>query len=245
MDVDADMEMNFEGDDNVVQQMKAAGMELPMKIASTSKSVVTNKVASETIDGKLPFVIEYNESKSTQSVGGRSVESKGDDMKGMKIYGHVDENGKSHADSINRENGKGEEFKAIMDKVLSQVQVQTNFPEKPMKIGDVFTDEQPVEMPVSGGGTMKMIVKTKYKLVKVEANEATFDLVQDLTLDMKMDKGDATLTGSGTGIMTFNIKEQFATAYDATVPMKMKLKVEGLFMTMNGVTKTKMNVVMQ
>ena len=32
---------------------------------------------------------------------------------------------------------------------------------------------------------------------------------------------------------------------DTTVPMKMKLKVEGMFMAMNGVTKTKMNVVMQ
>ncbi len=58
------------------------------------------------------------------------------------LFGHLDEQGKYHTDSACRIR-PGPELKAMMDKVIDQFQVQTVFPDRPLKIGDEFTDERP------------------------------------------------------------------------------------------------------
>jgi hypothetical protein len=243
MHTDADMIMDFEADEATLNSIKSSGLELPMKVKSVSDKTVTSVLAKKTINGKLPFVMTFDKSSTVATMSGREM-AQADPMNGLVLYGHLDEQGKYHTDSV--ANGPGPEFKAMMDKVIDQFQVQTIFPERPLKIGDEFTDERPMDLPIAGGATMKMVIKSKYKLIKVEGDIATFDLIQDLTLALDMgEKGDAQLTGSGKGIMKFNMKDQYASNYDTNVDMKMKMKIKEMFMTMSGVTVTKMETTMK
>jgi hypothetical protein len=243
MHVDADMIMDFEADEATLNAMKSSGLELPMKMKSLSDKSVTTVMAKEQTDRKLPFVMTFDKSTSVATMAGRELPQQ-DPMNGMVLYGYVDEQGKYRIDSI--ANSPSPEFKTVMDKLMAEFQVQASFPDRPLKIGDEFTDERPMEFPVAGGASMKATVTSKYKFVKVEGDLASFDLIQDITLALDMgEKADAQLTGSGKGTMKYNLKDQYASDYMINMDMKMKMKIKEMFMTMKGETVTKMETTMK
>ena len=98
-------------------------------------------------------------------------------------------------------------IKEQMLKVINTMQNSVKFPDKPMKIGDAFTQDVPMDIPLAGN-TSKMMVKAVYKLIAIENNKAYFDIVFDMdtkladTIDMK---------GAGTGKLIYDIANNFST----------------------------------
>jgi hypothetical protein len=230
---DADMLMNFEADSATLQAMRSSGLELPMKVKSSQTMKIVTTISAKDANGKLPASFEYVDATMTQTVAGKEMTNP-NPLKGAKIFGLINEKGEVAVDSI--QGNASKELKEMASKMLEQFEGKVNFPARPLKIGDEFTDERPLEMPMAGGNVMKMVIKTKYKLLKVEGNEATFNQVHDLTLAMQMDKGDANATGSGKGIMKFNIKEHFASFSSTDMDMDLKMNFQNMFMTIKGKT---------
>jgi hypothetical protein len=84
-----------------------------------------------------------------------------------------------------------------------------------------------------------MLIIMKYSLVDIRQNTAHFDLQQELTLDMVLDKGQdqvtaaITASGSGTGACEFDI---IYTKYESIMAMNMEVSVEEI------VLKGKVNI---
>jgi hypothetical protein len=204
-----------------------------MKVKSKQSMKVLTNVSAKAVNKKLPAMVEYLDAVTSQSVGGKEMTNP-NPMNGAKIFVLIDENNKITVDSV--QGNVSKEFKEMASKMIEQFEGKVNFPARPLKIGDEFSDERPLEMPMAGGNVMKMVIKTKYKLVKVEGNEATFDQVQDLTLAMQMEKGDANATGTGKGIMKFNIKDQYASFSSTDMDMDLKMNFQNMLMTIKGKT---------
>jgi hypothetical protein len=243
MTTTADMTMNFEGDSTVLASMRSAGMTFPMNVESSSSMKTITKTGNAPKNGNTPFVTEYVDVSSTQTLGDKVVDNSDKTLVGVKVFGYVDDKGSLKVDSV--QGNQSPEFKEMIVNMMDQFQSNTVFPDRSLKIGDEFLEERPMEVPMAGGQTLKMTIKTRYKLAKVTGNEATFDLVQDLTLDMQMSGADAAATGGGKGVMKFNMRDSFTSYFQSDMDMHMKMNIQGMTMLIDGLTKTETTITMQ
>jgi len=133
------------------------------------------------------------------------------------MYAHIESNGTLKADSVAGQKLTDTSAQNV-SKMMNLVQKNIKFPDRPMKVGESFTQDMPLNIPV--GHNMKIESKVIYKLVSVADGKAYFDINQ--TMDMRIPiQGDAiNLSGEGTGKMVYSIKDHFATAYSADMNLK-------------------------
>lgn len=102
------------------------------------------------------------------------------------------------------------------------------FPDKPMTVGESFTQDMPFPIPMLGADS-KIAIKCIYKLTDVKGNLAYFDVA--LTFDMNLDKTSAGNnlslkgTGRGNGKMIYAIDKNFAVGNKSNLDMQMDIQV--------------------
>ena len=111
---------------------------------------------------------------------------------------------------------------------METVQKQIDFPEEKIYVGDTFTNEIPMSIPMQGMNPMEIVVNTVYTLKKVENNIAYFDLTQALTLDTEQEAMKMSATGSGTGNCEYSIKDKWLVKYESDLPMNLSLEMNAM-----------------
>ncbi|HPH45601.1 MAG TPA: hypothetical protein PKU83_01250, partial [Chryseolinea sp.] len=149
--------MDAQVDEATKEQLKNQGMELPLKMDMNQDMLTEVKTQQLNSNKEMPLTIEYTKFEMKQTMGDKELPSQGNALKGMKATGVADSNGKIRIENVEGE-AVNDAIKKMMISMSDQLGVQIAFPEKPMKVGDEFTQEVPMNMPIQGGVELKMIV---------------------------------------------------------------------------------------
>ncbi len=178
-------------------------------------SAKTAKITAQS----LPFTLLCNNYSISQKVNinGKENTLAGDrSIMGKILNGEIDKNGKMSTDTIVNGVPLSAGVKSGSTALLREMRPQTmNFPDKQMKIGDTFTQEEPmtdINMP-DLGITKEVNVKVTYKLSAIKGNLAYFDTESKFNMDINEHDTKRTITGkgdgSGTGKMIYNIADNY------------------------------------
>jgi hypothetical protein len=140
---------------------------------------------------------------------------------GVSIYAHVSPDGKMMADSIGGAKAT-DTSQAHISQMLRSIQKNIKFPDHPMQIGETFTEDMPINIPVAGN-SLSAESKVIYKLISVANGNANFDVTMSMDMTLPVAGASIHMAGTGTGSMVYSIANNFATAYNT----KFNMTVDG------------------
>jgi len=219
-----DIHVNMTGNQAILDKLKAKGVTMPVAVKlniSGNMNMSTGKAAA---DNSFPVMVALGLQDLSIDFNGQKIEPlKGKDID-VKVFGHNEADGTMVADS-SFVNGKKDTARSSSN-MLSAFKKQVKFPDHPLKVGDSFTHEAPINLPSTtklGINATKTLVKTTYKLISIADGKAYFDVAQDLDIEMTIKGLNASITGGGTGKLVYSIKDSYPLSLDNTVNMKLKV----------------------
>ncbi len=239
------IEVKLDANKILLDIMESQGAEFP--IITKSETNMVSDIVTQDFDenGELPAVIQYEKMISTTTVNGKKtldIKPESD----IKILGKYDVENKFKVDTIVGEK-VSKQVKYILKATLENVQQTINFPEKPMRIGESFTSEKPMSIPIKDGiDPISIIINTKYLLTEIIGDKAFFNVKQAIELDMDQGYLKVAANGTGTGKLEFDVKQNYLTKYNYELPMDMTIKLnEQMKMEMKSTTISEQNVMME
>lgn len=216
MDQTSHLEMKYSGDPEIIQRMKESGMQNPMVMDNHSviESIFKTGKLSENKD--FPLTIEFV--KTTNSNDKIVIPS------GTIIYGKGTLGNMPTLDSIVSP-GLDEAFKKSMLQTMQATFSQINIPERTVKVGDVFSIDTPMSIPIAGM-QLDMTITTTYKLESIQKNIADFDISQVFTMKTNAGKFPMNATGTGKGKLVYDIVNNFNLKYQIDMEMSANAKIE-------------------
>ena len=237
-------EVDFAGDEAMIETLKQNGSQMPM--VTTSETTMSSLATTGKTDknGNIPVTMVFEKMASNMTVQGKTITNE-NPYKGAKILGKYENGQKFIIDSTVGGNVT-EELKRSMQAMMESAQNAIKFPEKPMKVGETFKSDAPLKLPIPGmqSGSAKMEID--YLLTEIKGNKAFFDVTQKISMNMSNEKAQLKATGTGTGKMVYDIKDQFITTYKADMPMEMTSKMnEKMAMNMKMSMSTEQTVTIE
>ena len=236
------MEMNFKGDSAKLKQMASNGLKLPMQMELVQNMDMVTKTGAIRTDKQIPITVNYDKVVVSQKLNGKEMPYN-DMLSGIKIEGRTKDGGQILIDSIY--GNLPSAMKKVMADMVQNMQKSIVFPSHPLKVGDKFSQEAPMAIPL-GKTPMKMVVKMNYTLKEVKDQKAYFDLSQFLTLDFSIKEANADATGQGIGSMVYDLKSNFIISSDSNINMDLKMSMGAdMSMVATGITKSSVSVTIE
>ena len=233
---DMDGGYKFVGSKEVIDKI---GMnEVKMKMNMNMGSAISTQKKQ---DNKIPFVLEYTDYISEAEINGEKVNRK-IPIQGVKLSGDI-VNGKK-MEVKNVEGNIDENTKKILIESIKQFSaIDTDFPKEGLKIGDSFDVVVPYKQSTQMGD-IEMIMNIKYTLLKVEKEEAYFDMLIDFVMgDKNVKNMDLSASGDGKGFLLFDMKNNYFTNQNIDMTINLKLKTE--LLTLENTSKAKSIITQQ
>lgn len=222
------MQVDFKGRLEDMDKLKQSGIKLPMIMIYTSaidykiQTGVLNKMDS------FPAVISYFNGFSTTTLNDKEIENKPNPLANQKAYGQCNNEGTLRLDSISGKN-LDENMKRSLVTLVNSFLLQIDFPEKPLKVGDSFTQKLPLNMPISGEN-LEVIISIRYKLIEIKDNMAYFDLYETGDFKSILKNGVLNMKGHGIGKLEFSIIDNYPKSLDSNLTFELSVKNEKLMM---------------
>jgi len=233
-------EVKFDGSKEMLENLKANGVQNPILVESSNSVVSSIKTQELLSDDTFDAVMTYQKVHTIQTQNGQSTQQKSP-LEGMRIEGKYDSNNKFKVDTIIGEN-INEALRTTLTSTLENVQEQIKFPDYPLKQGDTFNQTLPMTIPVAGVQNVQVVIKTDYLLKEIENDLATFDITQTVELEMDIENSTITATGNGTGISQYSISKEFITKYESNLTMELTVIVNQLKISSQVISKSDMTV---
>ncbi len=211
MKMDMNMEMTMTGDSTVMEQMKNSDQKFPMIMqmqTATDLGIKTGAISANRFP--INMTIDVTGSKMKMNGVEQTIPMPADAK--QNISGECTLDGKLSFESVTGTK-VGDSVKQQLTKVIEMIQNGIIFPDKPMKVGDTFTQDMPVDIPLAGN-TSKMMAKAVYKLIAIENKKAYFDVVFDM--DMKL-ANTMDMKGGGSGKLVYDMVNNFQTTMQETM----------------------------
>ena len=191
-------EMKYLGSTELLKKLEEKGIENPKETFDKTyiKSINTT---GKLKNGKFPIQIRF--------IGGDGAII----PDGTLIFGTVTSGETPALDSINAPKMKDEEKQALFQGMKSMIS-QITLPEKTVKIGESFTREIPLKIPV-GKFTFDLQNTIIYTLKSIEKSRATFDIIQNYTFKSLEAEKTMEANGSGSGKLIYDIDNSFYLTY--------------------------------
>ena len=235
--VNSNMSMNIEGNKALLDKIAASGTKLPIEIVGENFTKITTTTGDYNKDKILPFVSSYTDNWSKQTVAGKVVKADEGPLYGQVIYGHVNAENKMSVDSI-PSNKLSDTLKKIISGTISRITQQVAFPDKPLKVGESFIQELPLNIPLSGVN-MSMTIKITYVFKSLENEIAHFDVTQAINYDFSQNSKGMSLigkaSGTGPGMLDYYVKENMIKQLTADLTLNFDMKINE--MTMKGLAR--------
>ncbi|MBW4890408.1 hypothetical protein KXQ82_11795 [Mucilaginibacter sp. HMF5004] len=230
--MDMNMQMDISGDTASVNKMKASGQRVPMIMQIQSTSKLDTKTGNLSSNNDIPLVMSVTPLSTKITMNGKETNvpvlnnSK-------KFYAKYTKENKLEIDSVSGIK-VNDSVKNVVMKMVKNMQANIVFPDKAMKVGDTFLQTIPIDMPVAGMN-LKLLGKTTYKLIDIEANKAYFDVNMVITMDMTGKGMMMDITGGGEGKMIFDMVNSYPSIvhnsmkmiYSMQMPQSKKMKMDG------------------
>lgn len=208
--------ITYSGPNEFLQKIKDKGIQNPS--TTNSSSTIKSDFKTGKLNNKNFFPLTMEFLNTINSDGKQIIPN------GTIIYGHGTVDNMPKLDSIvskDLDNKFKKELLQSMQSTFSQI----SFPVKKLKIGESFSQETPLSMPVLGN-TIEMTILTNYKLISIENNLGNFEVSQIYTMKTNISNNDIVATGSGKGKIVYDIKNNFFLKYltDGEIEMDIKMK---------------------
>ena len=227
----------FVGSKEVIDKigMNEVKMKMNMNMGST---ISTQKKQ----DNKIPFVLEYTDYISEAEINGEKVNRK-IPIQGVKLSGDIINGKKMEVKNV--EGNIDEDTKKILTESIKQFSaIDTDFPKEGLKIGDSFDIVIPYKQSIPNAGDIEMKMNVKYTLLKVEKEEAYFDMLIDFVMgDKNVKNMDLSASGDGKGFLLFDMKNNYFTSQNIDMTINLKLKTE--LLTLENTSKAKSVITQQ
>jgi hypothetical protein len=208
---------DIKGSKETMEQIAAAGVKLPMEVNQTqamTKIVKTGRMAKS---GKLPFSGSLETAAKASSSRGAQ-----DSHKKFEVTGTL-EGAKPVIETVKGE-GITPELEGRVKQALANAMATPVYPEKPLKVGEHFTQQVPVTLPMQGAAPIQIVLTTEYTLTKIKGSRAYFDIVQQYAPAPGTDGEAVRLSGAGKGEMTYDSRllQVLALKTDSVMDMSVK-----------------------
>ena len=208
-------EMAYRASDEFLQNLKEKGIQNPTITTKKSTIETVFKTGKQADDAVFPLTIEIV--KTTSSDGNQLIPD------GLLIYGHGTTNKMPTLDSI-ASNDVDEEFKKALLTSMQSIFTQINFPEKQLKVGESFSVDTPLSMPIADV-TLDMEMTTNYKLLSIINGIADFEVSSVFTMKSSITKYPINATGKGKGSLLYDVSKNFYPKYETDMEMNMNMKI--------------------
>jgi len=227
-----DMEMNFKGDSAILKALIDNGQQFPVIMKMSSEMALTTKAGARRADNKVPLVMTYDKININQTFNGEEVSQTNNPFAGARVEGISLGDGKMQIDTIIGDIQP--EMKNMVRNMLASVQSGIKYPSTALKVGDSFTQELPMSIPIPEAA-MEMQSKLVYTLKEIRNNTAIFDIQQ--TISMKMDMNTINSTGSGggsgSGTLIYDISKLHPSLVDSDINMNLEMPTSGFSIIAN------------
>jgi hypothetical protein len=218
--------VKYSGSKEFLQDLKAKKVDNPTitKASSKTKSILkTGKL----IDNKsFPVSIHFIE--TTSSDGKSPIPN------GTVIYGTGSLEKFPALDSIS--GSLSDDIKKTLLQTMQKSFSQMDFPEQKVRVGETFSRQTPLTLPIAGI-TLEISITTTYKLINVKGNSAMFDISQVYTLKSTIKNYDVTMTGTGKGNLIYDIDYNFYKRYQIDTDMIINMKLDKFDLGLNSKSK--------
>ena len=234
-----DFMVDLSANKDIAAKLKAKGIEQPINMHvqfDNTGNISTGEVSA----GVFLYTMSYDPPAVNVTINGKAIPIPlpAKTTKGGSMYGHVSSDGTLKMDSL-KGSKLNDSTTAMVQKMTSTILKQIKFPDHPLKPGDTFTQDIPFDIPAAVGKNMAIDIKVTYKLANIADNQAFFDLVQDLNMNLQVKKIAVTLTGTGTGKLIYDIKNQYPVSLNNNMDMKINAKLDTL--NVNAIAKISSN----
>ena len=214
---DMDGGYKFVGSKEVIDKIGMDGVKMTIN-SDIESTISTQKKQGENV----PFILEYTKYFYKAEINGETVNRK-IPLQGVKLIGDI-VNGKK-MEVKNVEGNIDEDTKKILTESIKQFSaIDTDFPKEGLKIGDSFDVVVPYKQSTQWGD-IEMIMNIKYTLLKVEKEEAYFDMLIDFVMgDKNVKNMDLSASGGGKGFLLFDMKNNYFTNQNIDMTINLKLK---------------------
>ena len=218
--------VTLKGDQKLLDQLKSRGVTSPVSLKMTMNKAGKIKTGAATGNG-YPVVLSSSAGSVSLTVNEKAIPVPEKSLVDLKIYLHSSPEGKISMDSAGRSKMKDTSQKAVAQ-IMNSVFNQIRFPDRPIHIGDTFTQNMPMDMPVAGNN-ITMNINIIYKLVSVSDGKGFFDIKQNVDMKIPMQENTLNMTALGTGKLVYSIKDKFPTSMKSNL----NLKFDGILNSLN------------
>lgn len=204
------VEQDYSGDSAGINEIKKSGITLPIQMISeysTSSLLTTEPSLHESI---IPFKLQFTRAHSHNEYYGQ-VTDKDLPLLNVIAMGSFDKEGTMRIDSITQNNKRLST--ELFSSQIKGFMINVSFPNKPLKIGDKFTQETPIEIPISEIGQAQLILVSTYTLSSVKNGRALLDIRQEIKLNTKIDQPQIKAFGSGQGKGYYDLNANIISNY--------------------------------
>lgn len=238
MKMDMNMEMNYDGDAATMDKIKASGVKMPMIMQMQSGASADIKTGSVK-NNYFPFSMSIQQLEAKMTMNGQPTPMPPNSAAVQTMYGKCPVDGLMEIDSIPG-TAMNDSLKATMKKMMNSIQTNIEFPAKPMKVGDTFTQNVPLDIPMAGMNT-KMKMSAIYKLTSIANGKANFDINFTMLMDMAMGQGGMDMKGNGDGKMAYDIATSYPSALKENMSILYSINVPQQNVKMKGTMKMMMD----
>jgi hypothetical protein len=219
------MNVNVTGDPQILQKLKDENITQPVMALIGVGADINMKTGAQGPDNMIPLVMDVKLDSLNVSANGKQAPippSVSD--KTMHFTGHINaENNVTVIDSVNGRKAN-DSTQRKDQQMMAMLQRQIQFPAGPLKPGDTFTQNMPVNIPVKkAGGNVKVDASITYKLINIADGKAYFDMTPKFNMEFKTEKITINLGGMGAGKMVYSIKDNFPISRQGTFNLTIKV----------------------
>jgi len=224
MNIKININADLSGDQQVLDKLKEQGFAVPVVANISSNFAGVTKTGAVSPDNTFPMTMNFKMEQPAINVSGKDIPLPAQ-LPPATIYAHILSDGKIHADSVSGQK-KDTSGKQAMQ-MINSIQNQIKFPDRPLHVGDSFTQDIPFNMPMNMGNR-SISSKAVYTLVKIADGRAFFDVAQSIEINMGTEQNKLSISGTGTGKLIYSIKDNFPINYNTIVNMNINGSIKSL-----------------
>jgi hypothetical protein len=222
--VDMKVNATVTGDQQVLDKLKEQGITQPVNANLSIALGGIMKTGALAADKSIPVNMDYKINNIAVTANGKQIPipPKATE-KDIKLVGHISQDWRITLDSAN---GKAvaDTARQKVQQMMNMLQKQIQFPDKPLKPGDSFTQRAPMNIPVGKDSTSaKIDASVTYKLIKIADGKAYFDMIPNFSLNVLAGKASVNMSGTGTGTMVYSIKDDFPLSKEGNINLNIKV----------------------
>jgi hypothetical protein len=221
---------SLEGDESIIENLNRASL-YPMEYSFLSVSEEFAETGASKIEGTVPIKYSFIKGQTKTRIRNKTITEKSP-FNGMSVEGYyIDES--KFVPNPNCLDGLSDSIKQSIFKSVSESQNQILFPAERLKIGDKFTRNKSVQIPVSGLKPINCIVSTEFTLVDTTSRVTHFSINQNIKQDSSKSNASIDFNGVGSGDILFDKENSFIISQIINNAISVKFKSNNLYVIIN------------